>query len=266
MKNLQNKVVWITGASSGIGEATAYRFAQEGAIMILTALEDDLLENVARKCKELGAPDAKALPFDLSNIDQLPSLAQDAWNAFGRIDIFYNNAGISQRGTTIETDMKVIRKVMDIDYFAPVILTKHILPKMVERGGGQLAVTTSIAGRFGFPMRCAYSSAKHALYGFFETIQAEYYDSNIRVTIVCPGRVKTNISINSLEKDGSKHGKMDAGQAKGVTPQQAANTIVKAIAKQKREVLVGSTELLMAQIKRFFPGLCARLARKIQPM
>lgn len=266
MKKFANKVVWITGASSGIGEATAYRFAQEGALLIVTALEADLLDDVVAKCKELGAPDAAALPFDLANTDGLNSLADQAWNRFGHIDILYNNAGISQRGTTVETEMRVIRKVMDIDYFAPVVLTKNILPRMIERGGGQLVVTTSIAGRFGFPLRCAYSSAKHALYGFFETVQAETYDQNIRVTIVCPGRVQTNISKYALEKDGRQHGKMDAGQAGGVTPQQAADKIVHAVYKHKREVMVGRYELLMAYIKQFCPGLAARLARKIKPM
>ena len=266
MKKFENKVVWITGASSGMGEATAYRFAQEGARLIVTALEADLLETVVLRCKELGSPDAKSLPFDLSDTARLNELADKAWNAFGYIDILYNNAGISQRGTTIETDMSVIRKVMDIDYYAPVVITKNILPRMVERGGGQLVVTTSIAGRFGFPLRCAYSSAKHALYGFFETVQAETYDQNIRVTIVCPGRVKTNISKYALEKDGRQHGKMDAGQAGGVTPQQAANKIVKAVYKKKREVMVGRYELIMAYIKQYCPSLASRLARRVKPM
>ena len=266
MPKFSNQVVWITGASSGIGEATAYRFAQEGARLIVTALEADLLKQVVARCKSLGAPDAVALPFDLSQLDGLPALAEQAWQAFGRIDIFYNNAGISQRGTTVETDMKVIRKVMDIDFYAPVILTKSVLPRMIAQGGGQLAVTTSIAGCFGFPMRCAYSSAKHALYGFFETVQAENYKDNIRVTIVCPGRVRTNISLHALEKDGRQHGKMDAGQAGGISPEKAARKIVRAIYHRRREVLIGSTELTMAYIKRFFPGLCARLARKVKSM
>ena len=262
----EGKVVWITGASSGIGEATAYRMAREGATLIVTALEDDLLQQVVQRCRELGAPAAAALPFDLSDTDGLPSLADKAWALYGRIDIFYNNAGISQRGTTVETEMRVIRKVMDIDYYAPVVLTKSVLPRMIERGGGQLVVTTSIAGCFGFPMRCAYSSAKHALYGFFETVQAECYAQGIRVTILFPGRVRTNISKYALEKDGRQHGKMDAGQAGGVTPEQAADKITRAVYRKRREVLVGRKELLMAYIKRFFPGLCARLARSIKPM
>lgn len=265
-KVYSGKVVWITGASSGIGEATAYRMAQDGARLLLTARGTDQLDKVASVCRQLGAADVKVLSADLSVLDGLESLALEAWNCFGRIDLLYNNAGISQRGTTSETEMKVITKVMDTDFYAPVILTKALLPKMVEQGGGQLAVTTSIAGRFGFPMRCAYSSAKHALYGFFETLQAEYYSQGIRVTIVCPGRVQTNISLRALEKDGSLHGKMDAGQQNGITAERAAKQIYRAFAHQKLEVLVGGSELLMVQIKRFFPRLCAVLARKINPM
>ena len=133
-----NKIVWITGASSGIGEATAYRMARENATLILTALEHDLLEKVAEKCKELGAPDARALPFDLSQTEQLPQLAEEAIRLFGRVDVLYNNAGISQRATVLDTEMPVIRKVMEIDYFAPVILTKAVLPKMRENGEASL--------------------------------------------------------------------------------------------------------------------------------
>lgn len=266
MGKFSNKVVWITGSSSGIGEATAYEFAREGAILILTALEADILEKVAARCEELGSPKTATLPFDLSLKDQVGRLAEQAWNLFGHIDIFYNNAGISQRGSTCETEMHVIDKIMDINWFAPVIMTKVILPKMIARGGGQLVVTTSINGRFGFPLRCAYSSSKHALYGFFETVQAEYYNDNIRVTIVCPGRVQTRISFYALEKDGKQHAKMDAGQAGSCTPEQAGKKIVRAVYRKKREVLVGRKELLMVYIKRFFPGLCAKIARSIDPM
>lgn len=266
MNKFHNKVVWITGASSGIGKATAYRFAEEGARLVLTALEDNLLQQVVRHCISLGSPEAKAIPFDLSDTTNLNTLANKAWDAFGHIDIFYSNAGISQRGTTLETEMHVFHKVMDIDFYAPVILTRAILPHMIERGCGQLAVTTSIAGRFGFPMRCAYSSAKHALYGFFETVRAEYYKDGIRVTIVCPGRVRTNISVHALEADGRQHGQMDAGQASGITPEKAAKRIVTAIYHKRKEVLVGSKELLMVYIKRFFPSLNALLSRKVKSM
>jgi short-subunit dehydrogenase len=260
------KTVWITGASSGIGRACAEEFAKEGATLILTALEEDLLKEVENQCVKNGATGVFLLPCDLSELEKLDELAEKAWNIFGHIDILYNNAGISQRADTVETELKVIRKVMDLNYFAPVILTKNVLPKMLAQGGGQLVVTTSIAGKFGFPLRSAYCSSKHALYGFFETVEAEYYAQNIRVTIVCPGRVQTNISRYALEKDGSPHGKLDQGQAGGITSEAAAKQIVKAIYKQKREVLVGGKELLMVYIKRFFPALAARMSRNLKPM
>lgn len=266
MNKFKDKIVWITGASSGIGEATAYNMASESASLILTALEEDLLENVRQKCLQLGATQVAILPFNLVNLEQLESLADTAWNLYGKIDILYNNAGISQRSTTLDTDMSVIRKIMDVNYYAPVILTKKIVPMMIQNGGGQLAVTTSIAGKFGFPLRSAYSSSKHALYGFFETVQAEYFKDNIRVTFVCPGRVRTNISFYALEKDGKQHGKMDAGQAGGITPEKAGKIICNAIYKKKREVLVGSKELTMAYLKRFFPSLTAKIARSISSM
>lgn len=264
MQKFKNKVIWITGASSGIGEACAYRFAQEGATLILTALEEELLSGVQKKCLQLGATAVSILPFDLAYIEELESLANKALQQYGRIDILYNNAGISQRSTTLETDISVIRKIMNINYYAPVILTKTILPQMISNGGGQLVVTTSIAGKFGFPLRSAYCSSKHALYGFFETIQAEYFNQNIHVTIVCPGRVRTNISFYALEKDGTQHGKLDAGQAGGVSAEKAAKQIVYAVYRKKREILVGGKELIMTYIKRFFPNMAAKLARKIK--
>lgn len=265
MKLFMGKRIWLTGASSGIGEALAYRFAREGAALVLTARNKEKLDQVAIRCAEYGATSAKVLPFDLGDLDGLAALAGQAWSEFDGIDIFINNAGISQRGSVIDTEMSVMQKVIDVDFYAPVILVKQILPRMTKRGGGQLAVTSSINGLFGFPLRCAYSSAKHALYGFFETVQAEYYDKGIRVTMICPGRVRTNISVNALEADGSPHNRMDEGQAGGISSEKAADKIARAIFKKKREVLVGGKELAMVYIKRFFPGLCARLARTIDP-
>ena len=265
-KHFENKVIWITGASSGIGEACAYELSKQHAKLILTALEEDILQKVKEKCLHLGARDVNPLPADLSLLDSIESLAKKAWNCFGSIDLIYNNAGISQRATTTDTEFTVISKIMDVNYFAPVIITKTLLPKMIENGGGQIAVTTSISGKFGFPLRAAYCSSKHALYGFFETVAAEYFNDNIRITIVCPGRVQTKISFYALEKDGKPHGKLDPGQAKGVTAEQAAKKIVRAFEKKKPEILVGKSELLMVYIKRFFPNLCRRLTRKIKAM
>lgn len=258
--------VWITGASSGIGEACSYLYATKGASLILTSSSREKLEQVAAKCKECGAGDVVILPYDLQNPAEIASLVKSAWDTFSGIDVMFCNAGISQRTSVEDTSMEVVRKIMEINFFAPVAMVKEVLPYMVNTGGGHIAVTSSIAGVFGFPLRCAYSSSKHAVYGFFETLQAEYYNKGIQVTIVCPGRVQTNISLNSLAKGGEKYGKMDPGQATGLDVNKAAKKIVKAIEKGKREVLVGKKELIMVYIKRFFPSLCSRLARKIKPV
>lgn len=257
--------VWITGASSGIGAACAIRYASQGAKLVLTSSSRERLEPVAEQCRQAGASGVVVLPYDFKDPEGIPELAGRAWEAFDGLDLVYCNAGISQRTTIEDTSMEMVREIMEINYFAPIAIARAVLAPMLRRGGGHIAVTTSIAGRFGFPLRCAYSSSKFALYGFFETLQAEYYDKGIRVTLVCPGRVRTNISFYALDKGGQRHGKMDPGQAGGLSADAAARTIARAIRKGRREVLVGRMELVMVYIKRFFPGLCARLARKLKP-
>ncbi len=257
--------VWITGASSGIGEACAYRYANQGDQLILTSSSRERLAVVAERCRQYGAGDVFVLPSDLSDLEGINLLVREAWDHFGGVDILFLNAGISQRTNVEDTTMDMVRQIMEINFFAPVAIAKAILPMMLSAGGGHIAVTTSIAGKFGFPLRCAYSSSKHALYGFFETLRAEYYKKYIRVTIVCPGRVRTNISLRALDKGGQPHGIMDPGQDKGMKVEDASRKIVKAIRKGKREVFIGRGELIMVDIKRFFPGLCAWLARRIKP-
>jgi len=264
MVKFENKTVWITGASSGIGEACAILFAKDKANLILTATRVDALKIIQEKCIQLGAK-CEILPYDLSDLEGIPALVEAALKCFGGIDILYNNAGISQRGLTADTLFEVDKKIMDVNYFAPVLITKLVLPGMLAKQYGTIAVTTSIAGKFGFPLRSAYSASKHALYGFFETVQAEYYDRHIRVVLICPGRVNTNISMNALESDGKKHAVLDDGQSGGIPADKAAKKIVKAIYKQRPEILVGGKELLMVTIKRFFPGLSRKLVRKIKP-
>ena len=264
MAKFENKTVWITGASSGIGEACAILFAKDKLNLILTASRENALKTIQEKCILLGAK-CDILPYDLLDIEGIPALVESALKCFGGIDILYNNAGISQRGLAGDTLFEVDKKIMDINYFAPVFITKLVLPGMLEKQYGTIAVTTSIAGRFGFPLRSSYSASKHALYGFFESLQAEYYDRNIRVVLICPGRVTTNISMNALESDGQKHGVLDSGQKGGISAEKAAGKIVKAIYRQKPEVLVGGKELFMVTIKRFFPAIARILVRKIKP-
>jgi len=264
MPKFDNKTVWITGASSGIGEACAYLFAKEKANLILTSSRAEALGLTMKRCLELGA-DCKMLPYDLSDIEGIPVLVDEALKCYGGIDILYHNAGISQRGLAGETLFEVDKKIMDINFFAPVLITKLILPVMLLKQSGTIAVTTSITGRFGFPLRSTYSASKHALYGYFESLQAEYYNQNIRVVMVCPGRINTNISMNALEPDGKRHELLDNGQEGGITATKAARKIVRAIYRQKPEILVGGKELIMVFIKRFFPGLTRILVRNVNP-
>lgn len=260
---IEDKTIWITGASSGIGEACAYLYARQGVNLILTATRTERLAEVQQECIRLGTQ-CTVLHYDLSDLEHIDELTDNAIAAFGKIDVAFLNAGISQRAKIVDTDGKVDEKIMAVNFFAPVKIAKRLLPEMIKQGGGTIAVTTSISGKFGFPLRSAYASSKFALYGFFETLHAEYYDNNIRVVIVCPGRVRTNISYNALEADGSKHSQMDDGQNSGVSAEKAAAKIVKAIEKQKPEVFVGGKELLMVHIKRFFPALARKMIRKIK--
>lgn len=265
MRSYKDKTIWITGASSGIGEATACRFAQEGARLILTARNAEKLEAVKAKCLEEGAAGVTVLSADLEELDSLEDLAAQAWGVTGRIDLFFANAGISQRCETLDADLALIKRIMNLDYYVPVVLTKALLPRMIEAGGGQLAVTSSIAGEFGAKQRSAYCSAKAAVKLFFETVGLEYYDKGIRTTVIIPGRVRTNISYTALEKGGKPHGQMDEGQAKGISAERAANKIYRALAHEKHEQLVGGGELLMVWIKRLFPRFAFRISRALHP-
>ncbi|MGM9781417.1 MAG: SDR family NAD(P)-dependent oxidoreductase [Candidatus Cryptobacteroides sp.] len=255
--------VWITGASSGIGAACAREFARRGFSLVLSARRESELNLRAEECLKLGAEKVEVLAFDLSDKDSLESAAQKAWDAFGGLDIFFCNAGISQRCDVAEADLETVRRIFEVDYFSPYILTKTILEKMLGNGGGQLACTCSIAGLFGSRHRSAYSGSKAALQRLYETIDAEYYDKGIKTTVIIPGRVQTPISLSALEADGKAHNVMDPGQKNGISAEKAAKKIVRSILRGRKEVLVGGFELAAAYIKRFIPCLSRAISRKV---
>ncbi|NCB09688.1 MAG: SDR family NAD(P)-dependent oxidoreductase [Bacteroidia bacterium] len=145
-------------------------------------------------------------------------------------------------------------------------LTKAVLPSMIENGGGHIAVTSSIVGKFGFPYRSSYSASKQALHGFFESLRAENVQQNIRVSIIIPGRIKTNISVNAINKEGKSHARMDEGQDKGMAAEESAKIIIKRLKREKKEILVGGTEVIMVHIRRFLPWLYYRLSSKVKPL
>ena len=263
MKLFEGKVVWITGASSGIGEALAYEWSKLGAQLILSARRESELERVKASCAHSDR--CTVAPLDLSRQDDIEKLADRLLQQFGTIDILVNNGGISQRSLVFETDVSVDRRIMEVDYFSGVVLTKKLLPAMIAKGSGHIIAISSIVGIFGFPLRSAYSAAKHALHGFYETVWAELHTQGIRVTVVCPGRILTDVSLNALTKDGAPHGEMDHGQANGITAETCARKIIKAVRKNKKEVYIGNKDLLMIYFKRYIPWLYYRLVSKVQP-
>ncbi len=250
--DLKNKIVWITGASSGIGEALVYEFIKQGAIVIASSRNIIELERVREKCPKYRC---FLQVLDMNQSDNFPDIVQEMIHQHGRIDILVNNAGISQRSKVADTSLEIDRKIMETNFFGTVALTKAVLPYMLIQGGGIITVTSSIAGKFGFPLRSAYSASKHALHGFFESLRLEYHRQGIQINIIIPGRVNTNISVNALEKDGSKHGILDPGQANGISPEKAAKQIIRGIKRNKREINVGAIELLMLFFKRYIPSV-----------
>ncbi len=254
-----NKIVWITGASSGAGEALAYAFADAGAKLILSARRREELERVKSNCK---SDEVQILPLDLEKHDELPQKAQKALNMFGKIDILFNNGGISQRSYAKDTVIEVDKRLMNINYFGAVILTKAVLPSMIARKSGHIAVMSSLTGKFGTPLRSAYAASKHALHGFFDSLRAEVHEDNIKVTIICSGYIRTNIAVNAFVGDGSAQNSNDPGIENGMLPEVFAQKSLKAISKHKNELTLGGKEKLGVYIKRFAPNLFAKIILK----
>ncbi|HVN58567.1 MAG TPA: SDR family NAD(P)-dependent oxidoreductase [Bacteroidales bacterium] len=264
MKNkFKGKVIWITGASSGMGEALVHRFMDYGATVIASSNEPDELKRVSSACNRKAGRLISA-PFDLSDTSGIKQLVDNQLSAAGRIDYLVSMGGISQRSTVEETPLWLDRKIMEINYFGTIALVKAVLPWMIRQKSGHILATSSISGRFGFPLRSAYSASKQALHGFIETLYIENKKNNIRASVIIPGRVRTNISVRALDSSGKEHGKMDAGQAGGISPEKAASQIIRGIMKNRREILVGSTELMMLHIRRWFPWLFFKIADKIK--
>ncbi len=261
----KGKVAWITGASSGIGEALVHEFVSRGATVIASSNDSEGLEKVKADCGNKSLM-VHCVPFDLADTSGIENLAGQQIQSHGQIDYLLNIGGISQRARIDETPLWLDRKIFEINYFGTIALTKAVLPFMVKQQSGHILATSSITGRFGFPLRSAYSASKEALHGFFETLYLENKKFNLKASIIIPGRVRTAISFHALDSEGKEHGKLDAGQAKGIVPHRAAEIIIRGIIKDKREILVGGSELMMLFIRRWCPWLFFRIADKIKSM
>jgi dehydrogenase/reductase SDR family member 7B len=262
-RRFAGKVVWITGASSGIGEALVRAFSLEGARVVLSARREAELQRVAASCA--GPPgNLFVLPLDLDQADQFPALARLIEQNFGPVDILVNNGGIGQRGSVVETLLDVDRRIMETNYFGTIALTKVVLPSMLVRRSGSIVIISSLMGYLDTPLRSAYAASKHALQGYFDCLRAEIASDNVDVVMVCPGFVRTEISRHALTPTGQKHAHMDRAQERGISPEKCAARILDAIAARRREVLIGGIEVLAVMIKRLLPGLYATIVRRVR--
>lgn len=262
MSKIEGKTIWVTGASSGIGKSLAMELSTYPCNLILSSRKEDELKKVKEACN--GSERIAILPLDLNHYDQMEGVAQKAISLFGRVDILVNNAGISQRSLIKDTDISVYKKLMDIDYLGTVALSKAILPHFVENKSGHYATVTSLMGKFGSPYRSGYCGAKHALHGFFDVMRMEHEKDGVKVTLVCPGFVQTNVAKNALTADGSPQLEDDVATQNGITPENAAHQIIKSIEKDAFEVYVGGKEIKGVYLKRFFPKLLHKVVLKSQ--
>jgi dehydrogenase/reductase SDR family member 7B len=246
----RDKVVWVTGASSGIGEAVAIAFSREGAKLILSSRNAAELERVRKACEGDGH---RVVPFDLTRPDSFPSV--------GVVDILVHSGGVSQRSMVVDTDLATDRAIMDLNFFGTVALTKAVLPSMLARKSGHIVPISSVVGYVGTPLRSTYAASKHALHGFFDSLRAEVAKDGIAITIVCPGYVRTNVSRNALTGNGTAFGKMDSTHDRAMRPEECARAIVNAIANRKEEIVIGGKEAWAVPLKRFFPRLVSRMVR-----
>jgi len=260
--NFKDKVVWITGASSGIGKATVLALAKEGAKVIISSRTIEKLEAVKVRCE--NPENIKILQVDLDDYHDLSKLVEQAISLFGEIDILINNGGISQRALAIDTGITIDEQLFKTNYFGTIALTKALLRYFVTRKMGHIVVVTSVVGKLGTPLRSSYAASKHALHGFFDSLRAEIHTYNVDITLICPGYVNTNVSMNALTGDGSPQNSMDKKTAAGLAPDYFAKKMLKAIKKRKQEVVIGGAlEKLSVYVKRFFPRVLAKMIRKL---
>jgi short-subunit dehydrogenase len=265
MSSIQGQVIWISGASSGIGEALAIELAKKGAYLILSARRANMLASVKAMCAAEAQDRIKILPLDLTETETHEEATRMAIACFGHVDILINNGGITQRGLAKETFLSVDKRIMEVNYFGAVSLTKQLLPHFLTRKRGHIVTISSITGKFGTPFRSGYAASKHALHGFFDSLRAELWKDvgdAITITLVAPGFIHTPITYSAVTGDGTPLGKMDEGQFKGKPADWCAQRIVKAIEQKKNEVYIGGREVFGVYIKRFLPSLFARIIRK----
>lgn len=264
-KAFEGKVVWITGASSGIGAALSKAFAGQGAKVILSSRRREALEDV-KAALPCDPSQAAVLVLDLEDIDSLPSKVQEAQSCFGRVDILINNGGISSRFLARDSKMAVYRKVMAVDFFSHIQISTALLPHFRENQSGHIVNISSACGKFGVPLRTGYCAAKHALQGFFNALRLEEADSGLKVTNICPGFVRTEVALNAVDADGKPVGIMDELVSGGMRVERCAELVLGAVCHNLDEAWVAKgLELFALYLHQYFPSLFYILAQKKAP-
>lgn len=260
MASIENKVIWITGASSGIGEGIVKVLASQNVKLILSSRRQEALEEVKAKCP--NQENVKILTVDLAQPETLEAKSSEALTLFGRVDVVIHSGGISQRSFAMETDIEVSRRLMEVNFFSTTIITKALLPSMIENRFGHIVAISSLVGKFGTPYRSGYAASKHALHGYYDSLRAEMWKKGVLVTIATPGFIKTNVSLNALTEKGEASNAMDDGQENGLSAEECGRQIIRAITKEKEEVRIGGKETLAILMKRLFPILFSKMIRK----
>ncbi len=260
--DLKNKVIWITGASSGIGEALAYACINEGARLVLSARREDELKRVAANCKT-DPKNILILPLDLEHTENIEEKVKEVILKFGRIDILINNGGMGQRGKALNTSTEVDRRIMEINFFGTINLSKAVSRIMQNQKSGKIVVISSIMGKYGLPLYSSYAASKHALHGYFESLRQELYGDNVQVLIVSPGFINTDISLKLLTENGGQYGVKSDAQEKGMSAEDCAKGILKAVKGGRNHKYVGGYELFSVFVKQYFPKMFYKLMRKM---
>lgn len=263
----ENQVVWITGASRGIGAELARTFAAQGARLILSAPESERsgLDKTVAMCQSLNVKGGayRIETFDLTCSEEVEQAYARIQSGGWQVDVLVHNAGITHRSMALETSLDVDRKIMAVNYFGPLQLTKLVAPDMICRGRGSIVAVASVLGLIATPHRSAYIAAKHALHGFFEALRTETLDQGLHVMLAYPGFVNTDISVHALTAKGGTHGKQDPGQSKAMLPQQVAQAIVDGLAQRQPRLLIAGKEGWLVLLQRLAPSLVTRIVRRV---
>lgn len=252
--SFKDKIVWIIGASSGIGESLAYEFCNEGAKVILSSRNQTELEKVKQNCNS-DEESAFVLSLDITQENDILDKTELVLRSFKRIDYLIISSGIVARDLVQNIDLTIDRKIMETNYFGAITLTKSILPSMINSNSGHIVVISSLSGKYGVPKLSAYAASKHALHGFFDSLRSEISKQNIKITIIIPGFINTSIISKGMDGKGNLYNKNLSVNEKGMTPEKCASKIIQAIMNEKQEVLIGGIEVWSVYLYRFFPKL-----------